>query len=147
MSRVFVPGEVKGDAPIVDYNHIFEAEQDNTRLDEMEMWMAKRIGEHMTRVYPQRHWEVGVDLRGGMAVLKCPDLSLTHGYHLEIRRRTLHDLVELFAKAGGEILERHNVTRGRLRDRGIFDDMPVTLRGDVIAPDAKGVNPLKIVHH
>ena len=146
MSRIYVPGETKGDAPIQDYNRVIENEMQNQRQAQLELWLSKTICEKLIKAYPLRHWEVMADVIGCMVIIKCPSLSLTKGYHVSMRGRTLHELQERAVWAAGEILERHNVTRGRVTDVSIFEHLPTTLRGDVIAPDAKGENPLKVVH-
>jgi hypothetical protein len=145
--RVHIIGETKGKQPVADYNEINVLELESAKRAKMEFWIAKKIGEKLAEVYPKRQWEVMVDLDGQMLIVKCPSLSLTHGYHIEMRLRNINELQERAIRGGGEILERHNQTRGRVRDIAVFDHLPTNLRGDVIAPDAKGGNPLKIIHH
>ena len=144
--RVHIIGEQKGAAPIVDFNQVVAEEDAKRQVAEMEMWLAKRIGEHVSRAYPRRHWEVGCDLEGGMVILKCPSVSLTKGYHIAVARRNLNDICVIAAKAAGEILERHGMTRGRVKDVGIWDALETDLRGDYQTPDSEGINPLKVIH-
>lgn len=147
MSRVYVPGEQKGKDAHVDFNEIVANELDDRRQAQLEMWFARTICEAIIKAYPLRHWEVMADVTGRMIVVKCPSLSVTKGYHVSMIGRTVHELQQRAVWAAGEILERHNVTRGRVTDTLALDMLPTDLRGDVIAPDAAGIDPRKIVPH
>ena len=50
--------------------------------------------------------------------------------------RTLHDLEERAVKAGGEILERHQLTRAKLFDADIVETLDRDFMDNVITPDS-----------
>lgn len=120
-----------------DYNQIHLHEGTEAKRAKLEMFIAKRVGEALMKTYDQRQWGVEVDLDNGVAVITCPSLSLTKGYHLLLAKYNMHQLAAAAVRAGGEILERHGISRARVIDGSQFEDLPKTLRGDTLAPDAE----------
>lgn len=134
--KVLVPG-LNGREITADYNKIFLHEGTEERRAKLEMFIAKRIGEHVAQTYPKRQWSVEVDLDAQMVVLMCPSVSTQKGYHLHFHTRTIHDMQLAAAKAAGEILERHNISRASAFNPEVLETLARDLRDNVIAPDAK----------
>jgi len=135
-ARILLPG-INGREITADYNKIYLHEGTDERRAKLEMFIAKRIGERVARAYPNRQWMIDVDLPNQMVCVQCPSVSLTKGYHLHFRNRTIHDLQLAAVKAAGEILERHNVSRSNVFNPDILETLPRDLRDDVIGPDSK----------
>jgi len=136
MSKILLPG-VNGREIKDDCNVIYAHEDYDESKAKLEMYIAKKIGEHMVQHYPGRQWGVEVDVTCGVLVLLCPSLSRTKGYHIHLGQYTIHDLQQRCVKAAGEILERHNVTRTRrLIDPDTLEALPRDIRDNVIAADA-----------
>lgn len=77
-----------------------------------DMGMAKDIAETLFEKYPGYMW--GVNVKSGVAVVKCLNVSSLYGYILKykdiandagVRKREI-------IRAGGEILERAKLNRG-----------------------------------
>lgn len=121
---------------LTDYNDVQPGESHEAKMAQMEFWLAKQIGTDLVKTYPNRQWIADVDIRNEVIVIGCPSLSNTLGYRLHIGRDTVADLLPRCRKAAGEILERYNVTRARVIDPAMFDDLPRDVRDNVISPDA-----------
>lgn len=143
-ARAGFVGQQKGRAPVVDYNEVNLLETDDVKRAKLEYWICKRIGETLIGAYNNRQWEVMADLDARVLVIKCPSLSLTKGYYLSLNR-TMHDLGIAAVRAGGEIMERYGITRGRITDSKMFDALPQH-RDEVIARDAAPEPIQKKVH-
>lgn len=135
-ARILMPG-LNGRSISEDYNKIFIHEGTTERRAKLEMYYAKRIGEFVLNKYPNRQWSVEVDLDNEIIILKAPSVSMTKGYHLHMRLRTLHDLQLAAVKAAGEILERHNLPRSVGFDPEMLEHLPRDLRDNILAADAK----------
>jgi len=128
-TRWFV-GE-KGKDPIRDFNSPQEGESFEEKAKAVEFWLAKQIGGDLAKVYPNRDWTVDVDSRNQSIVISCPTLSSRMGYRINMRRDTIAELLPRCRRAAGEILERYNVTRGRIVDPLTLEAFPRDARGDV----------------
>ncbi len=95
-----------------DYNVIKPEDSNRRRLEKIEMFVAKRLGTRLTKLYPRRAWSVEVDLRGGVVIIQCPDVSTMRGHVLKLSR-SVNELENMMSQVGGEILERGGLTRGR----------------------------------
>lgn len=141
-AKNYVIGQQKGAEPTKNYNAIDFSTADDVALARLEFQLAEHIGPLLYKTYPKRRWAVGVDAKGGMMVVVCPDLSVTKGHHIALQdprshmARTLPELCELAIKGAGEILERHGITRGINVNRDHIAALPRTVKDDVIAPDA-----------
>ena len=132
---ILLPG-MNGREITADYNEIYLHEGTEARRAKLEMFIAKKVGTALVQKYDHRQWGVEVDLDNGVVIITCPSVSLTKGYHLHLAKYTMNDLAVAAVRAGGEILERHGISRTPTVDPGQFEYLPKTLRGDVIAPDA-----------
>lgn len=132
----FYAGE-KGKESITDFNGAQAGESHEKQAVWLEFWMAKQIGTDLVKHYPNRQWHVDVDSRNQTIIISCPSLSKKEGYRLNMRRDTVADLLPRCRNAAGAILERFNVTRGRIIDPYTFENMPRDVRDDVVNPDRK----------
>lgn len=95
------------------YHVITEAEHD--RDDPL----AKRIGEILVEAYPGHPWHVAIT--GGVLVIKHMKISAKMGMVLHYQK-VVHDAKVLkrgIVIAGGELLERAGLTRGRFEEQRI----------------------------
>ena len=94
--------------------------------------VTKRAGAALEKKYPGWWWLLNPDENGGVFYIYSLRLSGEWGYTVKIK-----DMQERPAKmaimAGGEILERYNIRRGKY-DRELLRDKMVDLRGNFI-PD------------
>ena len=119
-----------------DYNEVYFHEDDDARVAKLEMWTAKAIGETLVKHYPNRQWGVNVDVLGRMVVITCPSLSHTHGYHIAMKDDTIDALQQRAVHAGGEILERFGISRGRIFNPDELETIERMPSGDAITRDA-----------
>jgi len=89
---------------------------DDIKSAEQEQDIAKHVSEVLTQQYPDHMWAVNVDLDGGIATVMNLRLSGNHGFVLHLNN-ILHMGRNTFNKtvrdAGGELLERYRIRRGR----------------------------------
>lgn len=72
--------------------------------------------------YPGYEWIVGVDDVGGVVKIFLAEVSGQYGYILHINDLKIHDeLVRKVRNAGGELLERYNLNRARMRLDQVHD--------------------------
>jgi hypothetical protein len=74
---------------------------------------AKAISEVLQRHYPGHHWAVNVNGEGGVATIKNFSLSGDWGFLLMLSAFSASELDKRVVMAGGELLERYNLSRGR----------------------------------
>jgi len=132
----FYVGE-KGKDSLTDFNSAQKGESFEEKAMRLEYWIAKQIGTDLVKTYPNRQWHVDVDSRNSVIVISCPSLSKREGYRLHMRRDTIAELLPRCRRAAGAILERFNVTRGKIIDPYTFEAMPRDLRDDVVCADRK----------
>lgn len=81
-----------------------------------EQELAKHMSEVLMAQYPDHAWAVNVDLKGGIATVFNLRLSGNHGFVMHLSKllglghKTFSKAVR---DAGGELLERYHVRRGR----------------------------------
>jgi hypothetical protein len=118
-----------------DFNEAQAGESHEEKAMRVEFWMAKQIGTDLVKHYPNRQWHVDVDSRNQTIIISCPSLSKREGYRLNMKRDTIAGLLPRCRRAAGEILERFDVTRGRIIDPYTFEAMRRDVRDDVICKD------------
>ncbi len=89
------------------------AEQDRAMRD---VSLAKKIGEHLERKYPNHYFRVDVDSPQGIAKISHPLMPVRYAYVVRLAELNGDPGMRAITKAGGELLERFNQPRGR-RDR------------------------------
>lgn len=132
---VLVPQKHNPNEAQVDHNTIEISDGAETNIAKLESFIARRIVEAVTQKYPLRQWAVGVDIPGQMAILKCESVSLTHGYHIHFKGRSIHAMQEKAVKAAGEILERAKVSRNKHIDEDELEALELDVHGN-----AKGID-------
>jgi len=78
---------------------------------------AKRIAEKLNQHYPGHLWAVNVNQ--GVAFIKNLMLSGSHGFVIKLK--DIDSNYRAVVKAGGEVLERFNISRGRLQEQEILN--------------------------
>lgn len=78
---------------------------------------AKRIAEHLGRKYPGHLWSVCVNQ--GVAMIK--NLVLSGSWGFIIRLKHIDNDYIAVTKAGGELLERYRLSRGRLKEDEVLN--------------------------
>lgn len=98
-------------------NNILLANEYTEQQDTYDLAMSKEIAEALNQQYPGHLWAVRVQGEYGVASIHNLMLSGEWGYRLLLDKNySVSDLRTRAIKAGGEILERFNVKRGRLND-------------------------------
>lgn len=77
--------------------------------------LAKRIGEHLDLTYPGHFFMVKVDSRNGVAQISFPLMPQGFYYVVHLSRLNADPGMKCITKAGGELLERFFIPRGRYR--------------------------------
>jgi hypothetical protein len=136
-TRFYVGSKGKDSNHMTDFNAPQAQESFEEKAMRTEYWIAKQIGIDLVKTYPNRQWHVDVDSRNKVIVISCPSLSKREGYRLHMRRDCIAELLPRCRRAAGAILERFNVTRGRLIDPTTFEAFARDVRDDVICSDRK----------
>ena len=76
-----------------------------------EMNMASRAAAQLDKHYTVYRWQVAV--RGAVAIVRNPALSADMGYFINLNDPSV-TFEDAIMRAGGEILERHNLRRGNV---------------------------------
>lgn len=88
-----------------------------TVADANDYLMAKQIAETLHSHYPGQRWAVTCDSRTGLITIRNLWLSGTYGYILKIAHvSTASLLADTVKHAGGEIMERFGMARGRFNE-------------------------------
>ena len=94
--------------------------------------LAGRIAEVLERRYPDHAWAVHVDSSQGIATVKNLRLSDRFGFVLKLRDLKLErEMASEAMEAGGELLERFGLSRGRFR-QSEYDALPATRLGALL---------------
>jgi hypothetical protein len=95
--------------------------------DTLDFELAKRCAEALNQHYPGYAWAVNVDRNTGMAQVRNLTLSGEWGFNIHLVRINSDPSFKVLIQAGGEILERYRVKRGKASE-----DQIETLKTDVI---------------
>ena len=125
-----------------DYNEIYFHEDDDVRINKIEMWTAKQLGTALVKAYPGHEWSVHVDAIGGVICVVNPSVSTLKGYHLHMKGDTINDLQRRAVEAGGEILERYGLGRGKVKIADLADLDRIGPYEEAVSADSDGVDPL-----
>lgn len=144
--EVMIPG--KTNEPTEDYNDIqlsvFDTE--SQKRGKLEMFIGKSLAAVLANHYPNRNWNIGVDLGGGVVIVQCPDISTTAGYHISLQR-SMDDIRGMLPRIGGEILERASVSRDRKFDQGDMETLNRDVKGNVVSEDLLAPEEKHIKRH
>lgn len=105
---------------------------DDAELEAANMMMAEACCSALMKWYPGHFWAINADIRGGQIVVFNMHISQTHGYILNVDDwLQQHAVTKALMVAGGEILERHGMPRGKF-DADIYATLPRNFMGEVI---------------
>lgn len=91
--------------------------------------MAKHMAETLHSHYPGQRWAVTCEGRTGLMTIRNLWCSGTYGYVLKIGEvYSISQLTKDVVKAGGEILERFHMDRGRFNEVK-YHDIPLDFAG------------------
>jgi hypothetical protein len=91
--------------------------------------MARQMAEALHATYPGHFWAVSCDGKTGMADVRNLALSGNWGFRLKLENiYSASQFKKDVLKAGGEILERYRLNRGRLNDDQL-SDLPTDFAG------------------
>lgn len=95
------------------------------KIEGMDMTLAMEISANLNAHYPGYEWYVHVNSEGGVVDIKCGQVSMEYGFRMKMRERlstgawwnrTHEDLRNGAVAAGGELLERAKLKRGKRED-------------------------------
>lgn len=93
--------------------------------------MSKTIAEALHAHYPGHLWAITCEGRTGLITIRDLYLSGQYGYVLKIGDVfSISDLVKRSILAGGEILERFKLARGRF-DEAAYHQLPTNFAGQL----------------
>ena len=105
-----------GNDRVVRTQHIASANPDGSvaedLLKDFDIWAARQVGAELERHYPGHHWRVIHDSFQGVCLISIPILMGINRY-MAVNLKTHALDSERVMKAGGEILERYGLKRGR----------------------------------
>lgn len=94
--------------------------------------MSKAVADLLLRHYPDHMWLVNSDIRGGVVNIFNPRVSTRMGYTLVVDDWMQQNVVGArVVMAGGEILERANMRRGRFNPEE-YAALPRNFLGELI---------------
>ena len=92
-----------------------------------DMALAKQIADTLTKHYPGHLWAVGIDHEQGVATIENVLLPGKWGFYVHLIN--IDPGMKRVIMAGGELLERFNVHRGRMNQE------KMALIGEFTAPE------------
>lgn len=98
---------------------------------EQDFTMSKKIAEKLLQHYPGHAWGVHASKRTGVVEIQLMSGDLAYGYRLRLIDVNSDPSLAKVKIAGGEILERANLTRGAF-DEDQFNNAPKTAEGDLV---------------
>ncbi len=75
--------------------------------------MSAEVGEKLHKHYPGWAWAVHANTTGGVVDIWNPALDMKYGFRLHISDINSDPLLKCVIKAGGEMLERFKMARGK----------------------------------
>lgn len=101
-------------------------------MERAQFELARMVGEHLHATYPGYLWRVNADFKGGIVNILCADVSMEKGCTLMASDfANSVEAMKLVTRAGGELLERARLHRGRMRETELVDAKR-DLRGNII---------------
>lgn len=91
-----------------------EVVTDRPDIPANDLILAKEMADTLHRHYPGHMWAVNVQGEQGVADIRNMALSGEYGYRLRlVTNYSMSEFLERVKRAGGEILERYRLPRGR----------------------------------
>ncbi len=90
----------------------------HTKNDAEDIIMCGKVSEILNRHYPDHLWMIGADHEAGMIYVELPYDTKIHVYNLGFKLHinklgNAKSMQKKVVKAGGELLERYKLKRGR----------------------------------
>ena len=102
--------------------NILLANEYDAKQDTADIFLAQQIAEALEQAYPGHLWAVNVQGEQGIATIHNMMLSGQWGYVMHLDKRySANDTVKVAKMGAGEILERYNVSRGRMNNEHMMD--------------------------
>lgn len=125
--------------PAINYHgddqNLLIANDYDAQQNMLDMAMAKDVAEALNEHYPGHLWAVNCRGEAGLMTIHNLMLSGQWGFTLMLDKSySASDLRQRAIMAGGEILERYRVSRGRI-NHDQMAEMPVDFAGRVIGGD------------
>lgn len=96
------------------------------------MMLVKRTAEALNKHYPGHLWAVNINEDGGVITVMNLALSGSWGFLLKLKTVQEDPDLRSVMRAGGELLERYRLRRGRY-EHGAISELRRDLRGNAIA--------------
>lgn len=113
-------------------NLVMEAQESCMQATVAEYDIARRMAEVLHTHYPGHLWGVSADVETGIAKVFNMRLSGQWGFIIKLST-LLHDPdLKSVVRAGGELLERYRLRRGRFDDAA-YNDLPTDFSGNHLA--------------
>ena len=93
--------------------------------------IAKAMAETLERHYPGHAWAVRAEISNGVVHVFNLALSGKWGFILKMNDIMNDQGMKITIRAGGELLERYNLTRGRKLEKE-YDDICFDFKGEAI---------------
>ena len=115
-----------------DESNLLIANDYKSHQDALDMTTAKDYADALNTAYPGHLWAVNVQGDQGIVTIHNLMLSGKYGYLLHLNKRySASEARKTAVMAGGEILERFKVARGRMNEDKL-NQMPVDFAGNPI---------------
>jgi len=108
-------------------NITFHQGTDDIEHEASNIEMSKVCVAMLQKFYPGHFWQINADIRGGVVNVINPEVSTKHCYTVVPFDWSLQEVAQAMMKAGGEVLERGGLSRGRL----IADEV-LTAKRDIL---------------
>lgn len=116
---------------------ILLANEYDAKQDAMDIHLARIIAEALEQAYPGHLWAVNVQGDQGIATIHNMMLSGRWGYIMHLDKRySASETIAVAKRGAGEILERYNVSRGRMNNDRMAE-MKTDFAGRVIGDTSK----------
>ncbi len=102
-------------------NHNTSNLQTEAEQDAADMAIAKRAAEILDKHYPDHLWKVSISHETGMCNIHNMNLDGEFGYSIYLAVLLSARGEKTLVRGGGELLERFNVSRGKLKQKEIDD--------------------------
>lgn len=113
-------------------NLVMEAQDDSMQATLAEYDIARRMAEVLHTHYPLHLWGVSADIHAGIAKVFNMRLSGQWGFIIKLATLNHDPDLKSVIRAGGELLERYRLRRGRFDDAA-YNDLPTDFAGNHLA--------------
>ena len=93
--------------------------------------IAKDVAETLNKHYPCHAWCVNANIETGIVTIFNLRLSGKWGFYINMDDLVNDSSMKIIINAGGEMLERYNLSRGELK-QSEYDDLSYDFKGEAI---------------